>query len=402
MNSQEKPSLWVYLLPVALVVLMVGFISTGVIQGYTNSSSQEKKKAFAEIIVAKSIYNKAFPHELMRKKTIKDMLPREDKYASYLSPAEFQNFLDGLEGENFVGIGVLVGKRDDGSFMVKGVFSDGPARDAGVQFGDVFVSVDGVSTDGKDMEEIIGMIKGKEGEVVNILFARSGAPKPINISIVRKTVKVGIISRLLERDYGYVGFFQFRKKTVEAVTMALRSLVKENNRNLKGVVIDLRHNPGGYLHTAVELVELFVDPDSIVAIVKEKGINRIFVAEDKQEWKKTRIVVLVNEGSASASELFSASLKDNKRACIMGRTTYGKGSVQGMYSYDDGSVIKITTGLFFGPLQKDIQDVGVTPHVELSESNDAVVRSVALGNPEIASSLRALKHMPKACDHVTP
>ncbi len=402
MGTHKRTRTWLFPVLVLWAVGLIGVLGLAQTESKEVSTADKEKKAFyAEIISRVSMYNKYSLEELMKNGNVESMIPKKDKYARYMSPSQLKEMMEGFEAKHFVGIGILLGD-EDGALVVRGVFSDGPAKTAGVRVGDVIVAVDGLSIKGMKTSEVIPMVKGEKGTVVNVTFTRSGKPKPFVLSITRANVALSVTSRLLDSGYGYISFRSFRSNTLSGVVAALAVLEKENKGPLKGIVIDLRYNPGGYLHTALALLELFSDEGEELLYTKEKGLVELHSADSDEEWGDMRIVVLVNEHSASASEVFSGTLKGNNRACIVGRNTYGKGTIQSIYSFSDGSALKVTIGEFFGPSKKVIQGVGVAPHVVLNKKDENEVYSIGTQEAEIKSALEALKNKPEACNMVTP
>ena len=290
-------------------------------------------------------------------KSIEGLLTNLDAHSAYLDEKHFKDLKIQTEGE-FGGLGITVGQRD-GALTVIAPMEGTPADKAGVKASDIILKINKQSTLNMTIDEAVNLMRGKPGTGIELTLVREGESKPLVISIVRDIIKIeSVYSRLIENENMlYVRVVSFDKNIVGDVKEAI-----QKNKGVKGIVLDLRNNPGGLLNQAVELVDLFVDEGIIVS---QKGR----VESDNAEYKATKagtltkipLVVLVNGGSASASEIVSGALQDHKRAIIIGEKTFGKGSVQAVLPVVDNEAIRLTIARYYLPSGRTIQAEGVTP-----------------------------------------
>ena len=309
-------------------------------------------------------------HQLLQA-AIRGMVSSLDPYSAYLDGDEYDEIKISSSGQ-YSGVGVEVSMEDD-QVVVVSSFEGSPAAAAGIRTGDVIAAIDGVPVNPMALADTIGRMRGKEGTSVKIGILRSGNTAPLEYTLKRSRVELhSVKSDLPEPGYGYVRIAEFSETTGEDTVKALRALHKRNGAALKGLVLDLRNNPGGVLEAAVAVADAFLDGG---VIVSAKGRT----AESKFEMKATPgdelngapIVVLVNGGSASAAEIVAGALKDHHRATLMGRTTFGKGSVQTVMRLSGDRAIKLTTSLYYTPSGVSINHRGIAPDVELEREHDA-------------------------------
>ena len=291
------------------------------------------------------------------KKSIEGLLNNLDAHSAYLDEKHFKDLKIQTEGE-FGGLGITVGQRD-GALTVIAPMEGTPADKAGVKASDIILKINKQSTLNMTIDEAVNLMRGKPGTGIELTLVREGESKPLVVSIVRDIIKIeSVYSRLIENENMlYVRVVSFDKNIVGDVKEAI-----QKNKSVKGIVLDLRNNPGGLLNQAVELVDLFVDEG---VIVSQKGR----VESDNAEYKASKsgtltkmpLVVLVNGGSASASEIVSGALQDHKRAIIIGEKTFGKGSVQAVLPVVDNEAIRLTIARYYLPSGRTIQAEGVTP-----------------------------------------
>jgi carboxyl-terminal processing protease len=292
-------------------------------------------------------------HQLLQA-AIRGMVSSLDPYSAY------------LDGDEYSGVGIEVSMEDE-QVVVVSPFEGSPAAVAGIRTGDVIAAIDGMPVNSTTLADTIGRMRGKEGTSVKIGILRSGNTEPLEFTLKRSRVELhSVKSELPEPGFGYVRIAEFSETTGEDTVRALRALRKRNGAALKGLVLDLRNNPGGVLEAAVSVADAFLDGG---VIVSAKGRT----AESKFEMKATPgdelngapIVVLVNGGSASAAEIVAGALKDHHRGKLMGRTTYGKGSVQTVMPLSGDRAIKLTTSLYYTPSGVSINHRGIAPDIEL-------------------------------------
>lgn len=293
-----------------------------------------------------------------------------DPYTRFMDPESYKKMREENEG-NFTGIGAQLDTNKNDEVYIKEPLPDTPAMRAGVKANDVITAVDGKSIKGMDILDVVKLIRGKEGTRVTLTLRRPGAAKPIEKSIVRKTVQFQMVdSRMADEQakIGYVRLRQFNEKSDEQFDAALSALEK---KQIKGLVFDLRGNPGGLLSVAVDIGSRFIDSGPVV-IIQERGgqKNPIYVEEDKHNHKRYPLAVLVDKSSASASEIVSGAIKDDEVGTLVGTTTFGKGRVQTILPLQDGSAVAITTAKYLTPKGVDIHKKGIEPNVEVEAAEN--------------------------------
>ena len=290
----------------------------------------------------------------------------EDPYSVYYTPEKYTDILESANGE-YYGIGVLVTEDKDGTIQIVNVFSNSPAKEAGILKGDIIAGVDNLDITGMDLNQVVGYIKGKEGTSVELQIQRDGEADLLNITVERRQVSVDTVEyRMLEDGIGYIQLVQFDDVSLDQMTAAIEDL---KSQGMEKLILDLRDNPGGLLTSVVDIADLFLPEANIFYMEDKSGSRTDYNATDDQLFDG-ELVVLVNENSASASEVLAGTLKDNGRAQLVGVTTFGKGIVQTFYSLSDGSGVKLTTAHYFTPNGTDIHGVGVTPNVEAEQPDD--------------------------------
>ena len=290
-----------------------------------------------------------------------------DPYTEYLTKEEMQEFTEQTNSE-YVGIGVYVSNnRSNNTLLIVGVMKNSPALEAGMQAGDVIEKIEGVAYAGDQLNEATSILKGKEGTTVKVTVLRDG--KEIDLEITRKKITVDhVASEMLDNKIAYIQIDSFDSGVKNAFEEQITQL---KNDGAKGIIIDLKSNGGGIVDEATGIAELFVNKGETILITKGKN-------QEEKTTKSTKdpkitdipVVVLVNEGTASASEILAAALKEQYGAKIVGKTTYGKGVIQTLYTLTDGSGLKITTDEYFTPNHNKIHKVGIKPDVEVDLTKD--------------------------------
>jgi len=301
------------------------------------------------------------------KNAVKGMLTGLDPHSAYLDVDAYKDLQVGTTGE-FGGLGIEVGM-ENGFVKVISPIDDTPAQRAGIQAGDLIVRLDDTPVKGLTLREAVDIMRGKPGSEILLTVVREGLEQPLKINIVRAIIKVkSVKSRDLGDGFGYVRISQFQSHSGDGLAKAINKLKADNKGALNGMVLDLRNNPGGVLNAAVDVADAFIKKGLIVYTEGRSADSRIeFSAHPDDLIDGAPLVVLVNVGSASASEIVAGALQDQKRALIMGKKTFGKGSVQTVLPLKGGSAIKLTTARYYTPSGRSIQAEGIVPDIPLEE-----------------------------------
>lgn len=342
-------------------------------------------QTFAHI---KGFYVEDKTDEALIESALRGMVQDLDPHSSILSKNEYSELRDSIRGE-FGGLGMEV-TVDDGFLTVVSPIDDTPAANAGIQPGDMIIRLGDTPVRGLSLQQAIGLMRGKPGTELILSIMREGEEGPILVPLIRDVIKVSAVkSRLLEPSYGYVRITSFQTDTGNNLKKAIRAI---QETPLKGLVLDLRNNPGGSLQAAVDVANVFLQDGMIVYIDGRAMQEReAFYAEGKDYLQQAPLVVLVNNGSASASEIVAGALQDQSRAVIMGQKTFGKGSVQTTHELNENWAIKLTTARYYTPNGRSIQALGIAPDVALSrlalrrEEN----RSLEISEADLNQSLQA-------------
>lgn len=329
----------------------------------------EDLQAFAEILnQVKMSYVEDIEDSALIENAIRGMLQGLDPHSSYLDSEEFSDMQVSTSGK-FGGLGIEV-QMADGFVRVVAPIDDTPAQRAGMQSGDLIIRIDDKPVKGMTLTDAVKMMRGEPGTDISLQVMREGERKPVDVELTRAIIKVASVrSRMLDDDFGYVRISTFTGSTGSSLVDELRDLQKEN-KAIKGYVLDLRNNPGGVLTAAVEVSDAFLNSGPIVSIRgRDENEGREFNARPGDEIAERPIVVLVNAGSASASEIVAGALQDHQRAVIVGERTFGKGSVQTIIPIRNNSAIKLTTARYYTPSGRSIQAEGIKPDIELASLN---------------------------------
>ncbi len=297
---------------------------------------------------------------------IRGMLETLDPYSIYLRPEQFENLEIDTYGE-FGGIGVEVTDKN-GQLIVVSAIEDTPASRAGIKSGDIIVSVDGKLTEGMVSYEIVKVLRGRAGSELDLTVHSPLSNETKTYKLTREMIKLNSIKqKMIPDNIAYIKIIQFQKNSQEDFLQSYRSLKKKSGNNLQGLIIDLRDNPGGLLEQAVEIADDFINDGLIVRV---KGRNRRqskdYYANYSKNIDPKNVFVLVNNGSASASEVLAGALRDNGIAKVIGEKTFGKGSVQTIIGLNDGSGIKLTTAKFYTPNGSVINNIGIMPDIYIT------------------------------------
>jgi carboxyl-terminal processing protease len=325
----------------------------------------EELRTFAEIMDRiKAAYVEPVDDKTLLENAIKGMLSNLDPHSAYLDPADFAELQQSTSGE-FGGLGIEVGQ-EEGFLKVISPIDDTPASKAGIQPGDLIIKIDGQPTKGLNMTESVDKMRGKIGSKILLTIVREGTPKPFDVELERAVIKVkSVKSQLLDEHYGYLRISQFQVNTGSEVGNALAQLKKQNDgKKLRGIILDLRNNPGGVLQAAVEVTDHFLSKGLIVYTKGRIANSELrFSADAADASGGVPLVVLINGGSASASEIVAGALQDHKRGVVMGTDSFGKGSVQTVLPLNNERGLKLTTALYFTPNGRSIQAQGIVPDI---------------------------------------
>jgi len=327
----------------------------------------EELRAFTEIFGRiKNDYVEEVSDKKLLEDAIRGMLVGLDPHSAYLDDEAYKELREGTTGE-FGGLGIEV-TMENGFVKIVSPIDDTPAQLAGVQAGDLVVKLNEKPVKGMTLGDAVKIMRGEVGTEIVLTIIREGVDAPLKIAIIRDIIKVkSVKSRLLEKDYGYLRISSFQSRTGESLEKAVSELQKENERALKGLVLDLRNNPGGVLQASVDVSDAFLHSGKIVYTKgRIKNSEMVFNAESGDVLNGAPLVVLINAGSASASEIVAGALQDHRRAVIMGEKSFGKGSVQTILPTSNGAAVKLTTARYFTPSGRSIQAEGIEPDIALS------------------------------------
>ena len=323
----------------------------------------------------KKYYVKPVDDKVLFDNAIRGMLSGLDPHSSYLDEDEFKELESSTSGE-FGGLGIEV-TMEDGVIKVITPLVDTPAFKAGLKSGDYIIKLGSKSVQGLELKDAVNMMRGKEGSTIVLTVVRKGSSKVLTFNLVREKIEVkSVKSKLLDHQYGYIRLAQFQALTDKDMKQAIAKLKKDANGPLKGLVLDLRNNPGGLLTSAIDISDAFLghgganDKKETIVYTEGRLPGSRFTAlstNPNDILDSAPMVVLINNGSASASEIVAGALKDNHRAIVLGTRSFGKGSVQTVLPLDDKRGIKLTTALYFTPSGTSIQAKGITPDIVVEE-----------------------------------
>jgi len=321
------------------------------------------KQDFVEPVTDKTLLENA----------IRGMLSGLDPHSSYLDAEDYKELQVGTTGE-FGGLGIEVGM-EDGFVKVISPIDDTPAQRAGIQAGDLIIRLDSKPVKGMTLHDAVNIMRGKIGTDIILTVVREGVDKPFEVTITRDVIKVqSVKGRVLEDGYGYIRISQFQSHTGENLAKQIAKIRKESKGKINGLVLDLRNNPGGVLNAAVEVSDAFLESGLIVYTQGRVPDSELkFTATPNELIDGAPLVVLVNGGSASASEIVAGALQDHKRAIIMGSQTFGKGSVQTILPLKNNTALKLTTARYYTPSGRSIQASGIKPDIEVESIKVASV-----------------------------
>jgi len=331
----------------------------------------DKIDLFGEVLenIQKDYVDNVDQSEMMDS-AINGVLQSLDPYSAYMSPELFKEMQTDTKGE-FGGLGIEIGM-ESGVVKVISPIDDTPAAKAGIKAGDYIVQIGKEQVQGKSLLEAVKLMRGPVGTSINLTIRRKNIKKPLEFKIVRKIIEVQSVSSKIigkNKDLGYVRLKSFNENSDKQFLKSIKKFEKKSK--IKGYVFDLRNNPGGLLTQAINITDFFLEDGEIVSTKGRKvSETRKFFARKGDEVKGKPIVVLINNGSASASEIFAGALKDHKRAIILGENSYGKGSVQSIIPLRNGGGMRLTISKYYLPSGKSISEVGVIPDIIVEENDD--------------------------------
>ena len=354
-----------------LILLVIGTVTlfvTGFVVGHqtahAKSDTYDELRTFTRALeLIRSNYVEDPDTKELMYGAIRGMLASLDPHSSFMSERAFKEINMDIKGE-FQGVGIQIGIKNQLLTIISPI-EDTPADRAGLGAGDKIMKINDEWTKDMTIEEAVDRMRGPKGTTVRLLIFREGWDKPREFKIVRDVIKVASVkSRMLEGDIGYVRIIQFQGRTSDDVEKALKNL---EEKGMKRLVLDMRNNPGGLLDASVDVSSLFLPKEKLVVYIqgRQKEDRKDFYATGEYPDRPYPVVVLVNSGSASASEIVAGALQDSKRAVIVGTQTFGKGSVQTVFPLDGGTGIRLTTAKYYTPSGRSIQNVGITPDLQV-------------------------------------
>jgi carboxyl-terminal processing protease len=335
----------------------------------TENDIYKKIDLFGEVIEK---INKEYVDEIDQSKSldsaINGLLQSLDPYSSYMSP-EVLNEMQTETSGKFGGLGIEVGM-ESGVVKVISPIDDTPASRAGIKAGDYIVKINDTQVQGKSLSEAVELMRGPVGSGIELTVRRRGEKKALKFEIIREIIQIqSVKTDLLKESIGYIRLTSFNENSGEQIKKEIKKI--EKNDKVNAYILDLRNNPGGLLSQAIRISDFFLDNGEIVSTKSRKpSENRKWFANQGDLTKGKTLIVLINYGSASASEIVAGALKDHKRAIILGETSYGKGSVQSIIPLKNDGAIRLTVAKYYLPSGKSISEVGVTPDIEISEETD--------------------------------
>ena len=354
-----------------IIFLVIFFLNISLVHSYSNNELYEKIDLFGEVIEKiKTEYVDDVNQSEMMDSAINGVLQSLDPYSAYMNPELFKEMQTDTRGE-FGGLGIEIGM-ESGVVKVIAPIDDTPAAQAGIKAGDYIIKINNTQVQGKSLMEAVKLMRGPVGTSIKLTIRRKNVKKSLEFKITRQIIEVkSVNSKIIgeNKNLAYIRLKSFNENSDEQLLGIIKKFEKDSK--IENYILDLRNNPGGLLTQAINITDFFLEDGEIVSTRGRKvSETRKFFAKKGDEIKGKPIIVLINNGSASASEIFAGALKDHKRAIILGENSYGKGSVQSIVSLSNGGGMRITISKYYLPSGNSISEVGVTPDIVVEEKGD--------------------------------
>ena len=376
-----------------IIYIAILIYSLSTINSFTKNSNELYKKIdlFSEVLEkVKDEYVDEIDQADVMDSAIHGMLQSLEPYSAYMSPELFKSMQTDTRGE-FGGLGIEIGM-ESGVVKVISPIADTPAAKAGIKAGDYIVRINDEQVQGKSLMEAVKLMRGPIDSSIKLTIRRKGQKKAIEFNITRQVIEVkSVDARLIgnKKEIGYLRLKSFNENSSDQLFKEIKKI--EKNKNIVGYILDVRNNPGGLLTQAINITDFFLDDGEIVSTKGRKKIEtRKFFAKKGDEINGKPIIVIINNGSASASEILAGALKDHKRAIILGESTYGKGSVQSIIPLKNGGGMRLTISKYYLPSGKSISEIGVTPDILVEESDKNFVINTPTDN-QLNYAIKLLK-----------
>ena len=320
---------------------------------------------------------------------INGMLQSLDPYSSYMSPKTFKNMNTETKGE-FGGLGIEV-TMEGGLVKVITPIDDTPADKAGIKSGDYIIKLDDKQVKGITLDEAVNTMRGKSGTSITLTIRRVNVNEPITVKIVREVIKTKSVISEVKENIGYLRLRSFNEKSGDELIDKIKE-IKRNNTNISGYILDLRNNPGGLLSQAIKISDAFLDSGEIVSTKgRDPRDIKVYNSKKGDEINGKPLIVLINQGSASASEIVAGALKDHKRAIVVGEKSFGKGSVQSIMPLSNGGGLRLTTAKYYLPSGETIEEIGVLPDIKVEQQKDNFKLNDSINDNQLIYALKLLK-----------
>ena len=362
-----------------IIIFLFSFFFINKVSAESNTNIYEKIDLFSEVL---NKINNEYVEEVNQSDTmdaaINGVLQSLDPYSGYMSPEMFRDMQTETSGK-FGGLGIEVGM-EHGVVKVISPIDNSPASRVGIKAGDYIVKINDIQVQGKSLTEAVELMRGPVGSDIEITVRRIGVKKSIIFTITREIIKIeSVKSKYIDEGIGYLRLTSFNENSGNQIKKKIKEF--NNKKDLKGYILDLRNNPGGLLSQAIKIADFFLEDGEIVSTKgRKKSENRKFFAKKGDLTNGMTLIVLINYGSASASEIVAGALKDHKRAILVGENSYGKGSVQSVIPLKNKGAIRLTISKYYLPSGKSISEVGVTPDIEIEENSNTFVINTETDN----------------------